>query len=69
MGASSAAIGIAVGCSFLALLVLIGIMQYCCKNPCKKFKKKVPSMKEKVLTTVRPKKSSRLFSISGQNVK
>ncbi|KAL0972883.1 hypothetical protein UPYG_G00196030 [Umbra pygmaea] len=66
MGApSSVAIGIAVGFTFLALLILIGIVQFCCKKPCKKCKKKWPSMKDKVLTKVQPKKTSPPFSISG----
>lgn len=37
---SSVAIGVAVGCTFLALLIVIGIVQFCCNRSCKKCRKR-----------------------------
>ncbi|KAG7238733.1 hypothetical protein INR49_031249 [Caranx melampygus] len=61
------AVGVAVGFGILIILFTIAIVQFCCKYKCKKckkfFKKKEPSVKDKVLTKVGLKKSPP-FSIS-----
>ncbi|KAL6116117.1 uncharacterized protein ACO6RY_00806 [Pungitius sinensis] len=62
---NSTAVGVAVGFGVLAILVSIGIFQFCCKYKCKKLcKKKEPSLKDKVLNKVGKKKSPPPFSFS-----
>ncbi|KAK2847233.1 hypothetical protein Q5P01_010232 [Channa striata] len=65
---NSTAVGIIVGFGILAILFIIGIIQFCCKYKCKKCKKcckkKEPSLKQKVLSKVSMKKSPPPFSFS-----
>ncbi|KAG7479270.1 hypothetical protein JOB18_022090 [Solea senegalensis] len=67
---NSTAVGIIVGFTILAVLFTVGILQFCCKYRCQRCKKcckkKEPSLKDKVLTTVGLKKSSSPFTISSR---